>query len=398
LTDGSQPALDDFDPEDLEREPDTSDWEERTLSDIFEINDYPKLEKGIEQTHVGMKQVAENVRKVQGTIQKEYKYSKPRFENGDTLFARITPCLENGKTAFVDVLEDGEAATGSTEFLVLSATEDVLPKFVYYTMRRPDVRQFAIKRMTGTSGRQRVPTDVFDNLRIEIPPINEQERIVSTLDAIDNKIEQNKNEFAILEDAGEEIYSNTFSPSDESQPFSNIADFKDGRAIDTDDWTETGEPIIKISELNTSISATTDRIEKEVEAEYYLSPGDVLFAWSASLGIHLWRRDVGVLNQHIFNVFPREYYSKPFLFFSLKDKIGEFHNLSHGTTTKHISRDALDLVETEVGSEETRDEFNSLVQPIYKRMVLTGMENQRLESLRDTLLPKLLSGELRLPE
>jgi type I restriction enzyme S subunit len=82
-----------------------SDWMEYTFSDVIEINDYPNLEKGVEQTHVGMKQLGENIRKVQATIKKEYKYSKPRFENGDTLFARITPCLENGKTAFVAILD-----------------------------------------------------------------------------------------------------------------------------------------------------------------------------------------------------------------------------------------------------------------------------------------------------
>jgi type I restriction enzyme S subunit len=344
-----------------------------------------------------MKQLSENVRKVQGTLQKEYSYSKPRFENGDTLFARITPCLENGKTAFVDILDEGEAATGSTEFLILSPTEEILSKFVYYTARRPDVRQFAIKRMTGSSGRQRVPTDVFDNLTIDIPPIEEQERIVDILDAIDSKIENNEGIFTTLEEIGYQIYKNRFIHSGNQQPFAEIAEFNDGKAIDTDDWVdEEGEPIIKISELNTGISATTDRIEKEVEPKYYLSSGDVLFAWSASLGIHIWRKDIGVLNQHIFNVRPKRGYSKPFLYYSLKYRMDEFKNLSHGTTTKHISRDALDQIETDTGSDELRKEFDRLIKPLYQRMCLTGTENQRLESLRDLLLPKLLTGELRI--
>jgi type I restriction enzyme S subunit len=186
------------------------DWEERVFSDVIKINDYPSLEKGEEQTHVGMKHIEENVRKVQKTVKKEYKYSKPRFENGDTLFARITPCLENVKTAFVDILDEEEAATGSTEFLVMSATEDVLPKFVYYTARRPDVRQFAIKRMTGSSGRQRVPTDVFDNISITVPPLEEQEKIVGFLDAIDTKIETNDRIIELCDSIAQTIFSYWF--------------------------------------------------------------------------------------------------------------------------------------------------------------------------------------------
>ena len=142
-----QPDLTDFTEEgEKEGNDQTTEWETRTLSDVIEINDYPSLEKGEEHTYVGMKNLDRNVRKIQKTKQKEYKYSGPRFENGDTLFARITPCLENGKTAYVDVLNEDEAAFGSTEFIVMSATDETLPKFVYYTARRPEVRQYAIKR------------------------------------------------------------------------------------------------------------------------------------------------------------------------------------------------------------------------------------------------------------
>ena len=90
--------------------------------------------------------------------------------------ARITPCLENGKTAFVDILEENELGFGSTEFIVLSGKENVtLSKFVYYLCISSLIRQLAIDSMTGTTGRQRVPNDFFDLIKIPLPE-NPRER------------------------------------------------------------------------------------------------------------------------------------------------------------------------------------------------------------------------------
>ena len=97
------------------------------------------------------------------------KSTNVRFKNGDTLFARITPCLENGKTAYVYFLQDGEVACGSTEFIVLRG-RSVSPYFVYLTSRLDSFRQNAIKSMIGSSGRQRVQDSCFDRYRLAIPP------------------------------------------------------------------------------------------------------------------------------------------------------------------------------------------------------------------------------------
>jgi len=185
-------------------------WEKGVFSDVISVNDYPSAEKGEEYRSVGMSDVARHQRKIEDWEYKEYSYSRPRFRNGQTLMARITPCLENGKTAFVDILEDDEVAVGSTEFIVLSNTDRTLPKFVYYTARRPEIRQFAIKRMTGTSGRQRVPLDIFDNKKIRLPPVNEQKKIVSVLDAIDSRIETNNRINQILEEMAQSLFSSWF--------------------------------------------------------------------------------------------------------------------------------------------------------------------------------------------
>lgn len=115
-----------------------------------------------------------------------------KFCNGDTLMARITPCLENGKTAFVDVLKDGEVAFGSTEFIVMRAKKGISdPQFVYYLAISPTFRDVAIKSMVGSSGRQRVQQSVLGELELTIPSLEAQEQISAFLGALDYKIALN---------------------------------------------------------------------------------------------------------------------------------------------------------------------------------------------------------------
>lgn len=132
----------------------TEDWSNMKLSEVIEINDYPSLEKGEHYRYVSMDDLDVFDRKIKNSEQKEYKYSAPRFENGDTLFPKMSRCLENGKTAFVDILDQNEVAFGSTEFVVMSPTDKVLPKFVYYTARRSNVVRRAFKWRNGTTARR----------------------------------------------------------------------------------------------------------------------------------------------------------------------------------------------------------------------------------------------------
>ena len=104
-----------------------------------------------------------------GEFERRSKHTNVKFQNGDTLFARITPCLENGKTAFVDFLENGEIACGSTEFIVLRG-KTVSQEFTYCLSRCDHFRGTAIKSMTGSSGRQRVQEECFDEYVVAVPP------------------------------------------------------------------------------------------------------------------------------------------------------------------------------------------------------------------------------------
>ena len=111
-----------------------------------------------------------------------------KFRNGDTIMARITPCLENGKTAKVGILEEGEVGFGSTEYIVFRAKEKTDEDYLYYLITSPTIREPAIKSMVGSSGRQRVQTDVVENLELPIPPYDQQKIIGESLRSIDDKI------------------------------------------------------------------------------------------------------------------------------------------------------------------------------------------------------------------
>ena len=126
----------------------------------------------------------------------EYEIAKfsggAKFRNSDTIMARITPCLENGKTAMVNILEPDEVGFGSTEFIVFRAKEGYTdPDFVYYLVKSSIVRDPAIKSMVGSSGRQRVQIDVVQNLVIPFPSLSEQRKIASILKSLDDKIALN---------------------------------------------------------------------------------------------------------------------------------------------------------------------------------------------------------------
>lgn len=146
-------------------------WRVGKLEDIITVNPTESIKKGSLVKYIEMKALSTSSMEINDYIEREVTFGS-KFRNGDTLLARITPCLENGKTGFVNILEQGEVAFGSTEFIVLRAKENCCPEYVYPLARSPYFRDIAIKNMTGSSGRQRVPNDVIANYKLPIPNNN----------------------------------------------------------------------------------------------------------------------------------------------------------------------------------------------------------------------------------
>ncbi len=161
------------------------------LIDYIEVNPRETIVKGSVAKKIGMDKLQPFCRDIPEYELAEFNGGS-KFRNGDTIMARITPCLENGKTAMVNILDKNEVGFGSTEYIVFRAKEGLTtPNFVYYLVCSSLIRDPAIKSMVGSSGRQRVQTDVVENLEIDFPPISEQAKIASILKSFDDKIALN---------------------------------------------------------------------------------------------------------------------------------------------------------------------------------------------------------------
>lgn len=161
-------------------------FKKQQIQNIADFNPREQLAKGALAKSVPMAMLKEFQRQITGYEIKAFN-GGAKFRNGDTLLAKITPCLENGKTAFVDILDDGEVAFGSTEFIVLRAKNETNPEFLYYFAISPDFRKRAIECMEGTSGRQRVNENALKTLELPIPEPQIQQSIAAVLSALDKK-------------------------------------------------------------------------------------------------------------------------------------------------------------------------------------------------------------------
>lgn len=142
-------------------------WEKMNISDAISINPTTSLKRDKEAFYVPMSALSETNMLIDG-VEKRIPQSGAKFKNYDTLLARITPSLENGKTGFVQFLKDDEIASGSTEFIVMRETKYVSPYYIYLLARSDSFRDLAILSMSGSDGRQRVKPEIFKKAKINI--------------------------------------------------------------------------------------------------------------------------------------------------------------------------------------------------------------------------------------
>lgn len=190
-------------------------WSIKKFSEIADFNPSEPLQKGKISKKIGMDKIFPFNRDITSYEVVPFT-SGTKFRNGDTIMARITPCLENGKIAKVSILDEDEIGFGSTEFIVLRAKEEIDEDYLYYLTCSSIVREPAIKSMVGSSGRQRVQTDVVQNLEIEVPPYKEQRAIGKILKDIDDKIKLNNEINNNLEQQAQAIFKKWFIDNPEN--------------------------------------------------------------------------------------------------------------------------------------------------------------------------------------
>ena len=196
-----------------ELDPKGKNWEVKKLIEVCEINPKTVLNKKIDKVrYVEMTAIDENLKTIKYYLDRsinKVSSGAPKFTNNDIIFARITPCTENGKIALVDNCKD--ICAGSTELHVLRPKKDkILPHFLFYFIITPKIRNIAVASMIGSTGRQRVPAEFFHYLKIPLPPLETQQKIVEKLSAVQEYKKKLLNQKQKLQELFESVLNKSF--------------------------------------------------------------------------------------------------------------------------------------------------------------------------------------------
>jgi len=273
--------------------------------------------------------------------------------------------------------------------------------FIYYTFIGKEFQNYIQEIATGTTILN-VPLKGIREFSFRLPPLSEQKSIASVLSGLDNKIDLLHRQNATLEKMAETLFRQWFVEEVrdewESKPLSSIANFLNGLAsqkfLPKNDIDRL--PVLKIKELREGITENSDWATTDVKPEYIVKTGDVIFAWSASLMVKIWDGQDCILNQHLFKVTSDDY-PKWFYFLWCKYHLEEFISIaaSQATTMGHIKRRDLDEAIVIVPSTNELEEMTSIAEPLIDKIIENNNQIRTLTALRDTLLPKLMSGEVR---
>lgn len=275
--------------------------------------------------------------------------------------------------------------------------------FIYYIVSSPTFKHYLESNATGTTIKN-ISLKQMREYTFELPEIGEQKRISSVLRKIDEKIKNNRAINNNLEQQAQAIFSNEFltletSPNGWKQAsLIDIADYLNGLAMQKYRPTanETGIRVLKIKELRQGCCDDNSELcSPSIKSEYIIHDGDVIFSWSGSLLVDFWCGGICGLNQHLFKVTSNKY-DKWFYYAWTKHHLDRFIAVAadKATTMGHIKRDELSKAEVLIPNEADYKRIGALLQPIYDLIIANRIENKKLAETRDTLLPKLMSGEL----
>lgn len=297
---------------------------------------------------------------------------------------------------------------------------DVQYLVYYFHTREGQYKILANASQVGVPALARA-TSTFRLIDIKLPPLDDQRRIASILSSLDRKIELNNKINADLEEMAQAIFKNWFV---------DFEPFKDGKFVDSElgmipeGWkvgrlteiasymnglamqkfppenNEDSLPVLKIKELGQGFCGTdSDRCSCKIKDECKIHNGDVIFSWSGTLLVDIWCGGDCGLNQHLFKVTSKDY-PKWFYYYWTKHHLQEFIHIAKdkAVTMGHIKRGHLEEALVAIPDNDSMERAHELFEPILSKMISLRLENSRLSLLRDTLLPRLMSGEIEIPE
>ena len=395
------------------------EWKEVLLSEFLEFNPKRTIKKNEVARKITMDLLIPHSKQIYSFKYEPYT-GGAKFSNGDTIMARITPCLENGKHAYVSCLNEGEIAYGSTEYIVLCGKNGVSDnEFVYYLSHTPQFVNTAIKSMVGSSGRQRAQVPVLENLIMPVPVnLSDQRKIAGILSALDAKIENNNKINANLESQAQALFKSwfvDFTPF-KDQPFvdSELGPIPQGWKVGKlgDIALQSTEKVLTRNDVKVLSPITTGKLvlseeyftkqvfSKSIRNYKIVKQG--AFAYNparvniGSLGMNEFKFDGCV--SPVYVVF--ECLKGYSFFFDLFRKTEFFKqaviSFAIGGVRQTLNYSDFALIDVTIPPLNIVQSFNEIYLHLKKKISINEEENQRLAALRDTLLPKLMSGEIKL--
>ncbi|WP_303839305.1 restriction endonuclease subunit S [Apibacter mensalis] len=392
-------------------------WKETNFGNFVDCNPKISIKKGQVVENCEMEDINPDYKFLYPREGKLYNGSNSKFQNGDTVFARITPCLENGKIAQIKDLKT-EAAIGSTEFFVFRGKSQVSDnEFIYYLSKSNLVRDTAVNSMTGASGRQRADLKALKKLKIKVPSsVKHQQRIASILYAYDDLIEVNNKRIELLEQSARELYKEWFVrmrfPNyqntkfnkgipegwEEKSPF-DISEVLYGYPFNSSLFNENeGIPVVRIRDIIAN-SKTTFTIEN-IDNRYLLNDGDILIGMDGDFHIQRWMNGIAYINQRVVRLRAKTdcIYNSCFIENVIREPIFFLNSIIVGTTVAHLSDKDMKKIKLLIPTDDLIIKFKILTDPVTETIITLFKQNQQLTEIRNRLLPRLISGKLEIKE
>lgn len=389
------------------------------IGDSIECNPTVKLVKGNEYPLIDIDKITVGRKLVtnKDTIVYE-KQSGCKFQNGDTLMARITPCLENGKMAMASIPDKG---IGSTELFVFRGKKGITDNdFVYYFLKQSYIRNLAANSMTGASGRQRADLKFIKKIKFDLPTLPIQQKIASTLSAYDRLIENNTRRIRLLEQMAENLYKEWFVrfrfPEHEKvemvnglpkgwkiKKVSNVCETMGGGTPTTTNPAYWGGDIkwVTPSDITSKNSLALLKVKGRITEEglkkssaKLLPPYTILMTSRASIGFFGICPDSVCTNQGFISIIPNKETFRMYLLYTFKSRKEEIISNANGSTFLEISKGRFRKMKVLVPPEDILDSFEKKTLLMFKVVLHLEYQNQLLTRQRDLLLPRLMSGKL----
>jgi type I restriction enzyme S subunit len=373
-----------------------SEWKEQSLNDVvYLIKDAVSPNEISDLPYIGLEHIEQETLRLNSVGKSsDVTSNKFKFDVNDILFGKLRPY-------FRKVVKPNFSGICSTDIWVLRARKEYDQNFLFYFFANWNFVNLSNNGEGGT----RMPRADWNFLKSTswyFPPLEEQKAIASVLSSLDDKIDllhrQNKTLEAMAETLFRKWFIEEAKEDWEEKALDQIAEYLNGLACQKYPPKNAIDklPVLKIKELRSGFSENNDWATSDVPKEYIIHNGDIIFSWSGSLLVEIWDGNDCILNQHLFKV-TSDKYPKWFYYLWTKKYLQEFISIAQAksTTMGHIKREDLSNVIVLTPTGQELSEMNVVMEPIIENLINNNKQIQTLSRLRDTLLPRLMSGEVR---